>query len=403
MRDTDKTKEQLIDELAKIRQQVSQLEVSLAEHESIREVLKILEHMVSITDDRIALIDRNYIYKMANYAYLRAQNKTRDEIIGHSAEEVLGSEAFAEFFKGYIDQCLAGEQVHYRSWLDFPGLGRRYLDVFYTPFIETDGTASGVFVSSRDITDLKRAEKVLMEQSVAQTREEELKRSRKRIVTVQESLRKEIAQQLHGTVQNRLIVILHRLAQLEQLATEEKLAMELRDLNIKLKDLIEKDVRSISHRLYPSILRQGLIPALQSLGDQVEATLNLEMELDESLVQREVANRKLISDSLKLAVYRIVEEALVNVVKHASASKVSVQLKQPHGGRLKLTVRDNGEGFDKANSIIGVGIAIMQDYAEMMDGRCTIQSTPGKGTKVTAIFPFAKPHTKRPERDLLLE
>jgi len=315
----------------------------------------------------------------------------------------LGSEAFTEFFKGHMDRCLAGELVHYRSWLNFPGLGRRYLDVFYTPFIETDGTASGVFVSSRDITDLKRAEEVLMEQSAAQGREEELQRSRKRIVNVQESLRKEIAHQLHGTVQNRLIVILHRLGELEQQATEEKLAMELRDLNIKLKDLIEKDVRLISHRLYPSILRQGLIPAMQSLGDQVEAELNLEMELDESLMQREIDNRKLISDSLKLAVYRIVEEALVNVVKHASASKVSIKLEQSHRGRLKLIIRDNGQGFDKANSIIGVGIAIMQDYAEMTGGKCTIQSTPGKGTKVTAIFPFAEPYAERPERDSLLE
>jgi signal transduction histidine kinase len=260
-----------------------------------------------------------------------------------------------------------------------------------------------VFVSSRDITDLKRAEDVLMEQSARQAREEELKRSRKRIVNVQESLRKEIAGQLHGTVQNRLIVILHRLAELEQQATEEKFAMELKDLNIKIKNLIEKDVRLISHRLYPSILRQGLIPALQSLGDQVEAELNIEIDLDKSLMQREIDNRKLISDSLKLAIYRIVEEALVNTVKHANASIVSIKLELSHRGRLKLTIQDNGQGFDKTNTITGVGIAIMQDYAEMTDGKCTIQSTSGKGTKVTAIFPFAEPYAERSEKDFLLE
>jgi len=390
MKDTNKTKKQLIDEMTELRRRVKELEVSTTEDEYIRETLNILEHMVSITDDRIALIDKHYIYRMANNAYLRAQDKTRTEVIGHTAEEVLGLKAFSEFFKEHIDRCLAGEQVHYRSWLDLPGLGRRYLDVFYTPLIETDGRASGVFISSRDITDLKRAENVLMEQSATRAREEELERSRVRIVNVQESLRKEIAYQLHGTVQNRLIVILHHLTKLEQEATEEACATELRELNAKVKDLIEKDVRLLSHRLYPSILRQGIIPALESLGDQMEVELNLKMDLDESLVRQEVNNRQLISDSLKLAIYRIVEESLVNIVKHANASSASIKLEMSQNKHLKLTVQDNGQGFDKANSRIGVGVAIMQDYTEMTGGEFTIQSTPGKGTSVTAIFPFAE-------------
>jgi two-component system NarL family sensor kinase len=137
-----------------------------------------------------------------------------------------------------------------------------------------------------------------------------------------------IAQQLHGSVQNRLIILLHRLTELERMAPPGEIARELGDLRQKLGEVLDNQVRPISHRLYPSIVRRGLVAALQSLGDQFETTLPIETEFDEELVRRERANPKLISEQVRLAAYRIAEEALTNVKKHSGASQVEVRFTQ---------------------------------------------------------------------------
>ena len=174
---------------------------------------------------------------------------------------------------------------------------------------------------------------------------EDLRRSRHRMITVQESVREQIAQQLHGSVQNKFILLLHRLKDMEKAASSREMSAELEDLQ-KLGGLLHDDIRSISHYLYPSILRRGLVPALQSLGDHFESAMDIEMEMDEELMRRERSNRNFISQQVKLTAYRIAEEALTNVVKHAVASKVNLSVAIGSEDSLQLRVRDDGRGFD---------------------------------------------------------
>ena len=248
------------------------------------------------------------------------------------------------------------------------------------------------------ITERKQAEEAQVAYAAAVARAEELQRSRQRIVTVQESLRRDIAQQLHGSVQNRLIVLLHRLTELERASSPGELAAELGDLRQKLAELLESDIRLISHRLYPAILRRGLVPALQSLVDQFEATVAIEMELDEDLMRQERADRKLLLEQVRLAAYHIAEEALTNVVKYAKASRVTVGLELSSEGWLRLTVRDNGQGFDVGSASAGLGIPMTQDYAGVVGGQCVIRSAPGEGTEVAATLPLAGPAAEHPQR-----
>jgi PAS domain S-box-containing protein len=123
--------------------------------------LAIWELLASTATNLLLLIDRNYIYLAVNDSYLRAYNKPREEIVGHSAREILGPEIFDKFVKGYVDQCLAGEQVRYQSWFNYPTLGRRFMDVSYHPFFDVDGTITGVFADIHDITDLQTTEEAL--------------------------------------------------------------------------------------------------------------------------------------------------------------------------------------------------------------------------------------------------
>ena len=256
---------------------------------------------------------------------------------------------------------------------------------------------------STEINLRQQAQREVAEQAAALARADEMQRSRQRIVSAQESLRKEIAQQLHGSVQNRLIFLVLRLKQLEATAEPKGVALELADLREKFEELLEQEIRSIVHQLYPYILRRGFVPALQSLGDQIESVISIEMELDQELARKERADRSLIPEQAKLAAYRIAEEALTNMVKHANASKISVRLETPFGGWFRLTVQDDGQGFAVEESSEGMGIVGIRDYAEAIGGECVILGAPGKGTQVTATLPLVILEKEFPETVSLSE
>ncbi len=264
--------------------------------------------------------------------------------------------------------------------------------------VRRDGKIIAVQGVMRDITEQKQLEEARVEQAVAQARAEEVQQSRQRIMAMQESLRRDIAQQIHGTVQNRLIILMHRLADIERSSPSEQIAVEVADLRQKLEELVEDHIRPISHRLFPSIMRRGLVPALQSLADQFETAKSIDMELSEELKRQERTNPRFITERVRLAAYRIVEEALGNATKHAKASRITVKLELSSKGWLRLTVQDDGRGFDMESAVAGLGTLMMQDYAEVAGGSCVINSTPGKGTEVTAVVPLAEPGAEYPER-----
>ena len=75
------------------------------------DILRIYERIVSVTEDRLAFVDRDYIYRAANESYLRAFSKKRQEVIGHTVAEVRGEKVFKETLKKHLDRCLNGENV----------------------------------------------------------------------------------------------------------------------------------------------------------------------------------------------------------------------------------------------------------------------------------------------------
>jgi signal transduction histidine kinase len=244
----------------------------------------------------------------------------------------------------------------------------------------------------------KAAEVALLRQGVAFARAEELQRSRQRIISVQERIRRDIAAQLRDGVQEKLLILK---GHLQELLTGTSSALEttrlLSEVIDGLNQVIERQVGVLSRQLYPSTLSHGLVPTFQSFGDQFEAALAIEIELDEELMRREKADRNLVPEQVELAVYRIAEEALTNVVKHAKANKVTVRLDPPREGWLRLTVRDDGQGFDVESAPRGLGMATMQDYAEAVGGECVVHSAPGMGTEVTAMLPLSRPSAEHLE------
>lgn len=128
-----------------------------------------LIHLINQTDDLLSFVDRNYIYRIVNQAYLKTFNKSIDEIVGHPVWDVVGTKVFESIIKSKLDRAFGGEEIRYEAWFDFPDK-RSYLIVRYRPSFESDGTVMGVSVTSTDITELKQLEeeKRLYEKKVFQ-------------------------------------------------------------------------------------------------------------------------------------------------------------------------------------------------------------------------------------------
>lgn len=131
----------------------------ISERKKVEEALLQYKRIISATVDSISLIDDRYRYIVVNDVYMRRLGKTMDEILGRTVEELFGEELFRRVMKDHFDRSLAGVEVHYQAWFDFAVEGRRYMDVQYMPY-RTDGF-TGVLVSSRDITDIVKAEEAV--------------------------------------------------------------------------------------------------------------------------------------------------------------------------------------------------------------------------------------------------
>ena len=146
---------------ADLQEGVTFTALDITERKRAREELHKYERIVSASSDHMALLDHNYVYQTVNDAYLKSLNKRREDIVGRSVPELFGTTNFEKTTKPYIDRCLAGEVVRYQTWVNFPGIGRKFMDVVHYPYIEKDKSISGYVVNARDITEQNKLESQL--------------------------------------------------------------------------------------------------------------------------------------------------------------------------------------------------------------------------------------------------
>ena len=139
----------------------SQLQTEIQTRQIAEEELRKFEKIVATSTDHMAMIDLSYAYQAMNLACLNALDKTCKDVIGEKAWDVLGDSFPKKSHKKQIDRVFSGQIVNYRTWITFPNLGRRYMDIVYTPYKQCDNTIVGCVVNSRDITDRYELEKKL--------------------------------------------------------------------------------------------------------------------------------------------------------------------------------------------------------------------------------------------------
>ena len=163
------------------------------EHSKNEDLLNSFSQIISHVQDPMAYVDKNYIFRIVNDAYLNIYDKSEKEVVGHSLEEILGPEVIEKKVKWNIQKCLNGQSVQQQEWFDFPNGDRRFMYFKYYPmFAKGNQLTTGVVLSAVDITKIKVMEDELKRLSVTdaltqvynrgkfqQSLEEEIKRQRR--------------------------------------------------------------------------------------------------------------------------------------------------------------------------------------------------------------------------------
>jgi signal transduction histidine kinase len=243
-------------------------------------------------------------------------------------------------------------------------------------------TAGGLLITAaiRDITDRKKAEKALqtLEQEMLNQKVQEQKRITRAIIIGQEQERNRIGQELHDNISQILVTAKLYIG----VAGEDKPEMkELIKYPLELIDNSISEIRSFSKRSVTPLKDINLKELAQMLVSHLDNTTAIK-----TTFVYNVANQA-IDDGLQLNIYRIIQEQLNNIVKHAAAKNVSISI-IADDKVMHVAVTDDGKGFDVNKKRNGIGISNMINRIESYNGEISVQSSPGKGCTIEIKLPY---------------
>jgi len=314
-------------------------------------------------------------------------NKTWLEFTGRSMEQELGDGWAQNVHPDDLDHCL---KIYRRAFSErrpftmeyrlrrYDGQYRWVLDNG-TPRVRTDGSFAGYIGGLVDITDKRESEEVRTHVSGL-------------LINAQEQERASIARELHDHVNQRLALLAIEIQQFEESVLrspgEHKEFHRLWDLTNE----ISHDVQELSHQLHSSQLQHlGLVAGIRNLCQEFLHKASIEVEFSSGEIPAK------IEETVSLAFFRVVQEALRNIRKHSQARMVKVEL-NCRDGCLLLLISDDGIGFDPdVMAHHGLGLISMQERLRLVGGELSIHSKPGAGTQVMACARLAPSRCFDPE------
>jgi PAS domain S-box-containing protein len=343
------------------------LQIEIVERQRSEEQLRKLSRAIEETGDSILVTDRHGVIEYVNRSFEALTGYSRDEAVGARSSIVKSGAHDRSFYEALWQTILSG-QTFRAVFTNRTKDGRFYHeDQTISPLRDGSGAITHFVSTGRDITRRKRTEEALRRLNDA------LERETARIAGVLHDEAGQFLTSAHITLAD--------VARDLPAPVRESLQAVRQHLNE-----IEARLRRLSHELHPRILEDlGLMDAIRFVADGVARRTSMTITVEGSVERR-------CTQVVETALYRLVQEALTNMVKHARATRGAIVLTQDVH-RVQCCIRDDGRGFDVAAVLRqrrepGLGLIGIQDRLEAVGGMLEIVSAPGQGTEVRATIPL---------------
>jgi PAS domain S-box-containing protein len=342
-----------------------------------RDLCSILDNVPSL----IGYWDKHLRNRFGNHAYKSWFGVDHSQMSGKHVREVIGEEHY-QLNRPRMEAALRGEYQTFSFVIALPDDGgNRHSLAHYIPDV-VEGDVQGFYVLVTDMTAAQEAEAAIRHS------EERLRAMYANQQSMIEAERKHVAREVHDELGQVLTALRMETTLLQrELIGQEKTQARLKEMRLLTEGMF-KTVRSIAGSLRPSTLDLGLVSAIEWLAGDFEKRWLIECALD--IDPRDIE----ASDTYATTVFRVIQESLTNVARHANASRVSIYLRQSTN-RLRLEIRDNGCGFtyDKRR-MNGFGLVGMQERVMELGGVLTVESSPGHGSGFYIDLPWAPAEKK---------
>ncbi len=341
---------------------------------------EILRLFVQHSPAAIGMLDTEMCYVVASRRWLSDYTLHDQDIIGRSHYAVFPE--ISPHWRAIHQRCLAGATER----CDEDRLVRADGHIDWVkwevcPWRKADDSIGGIVIFSEMVTEQKQAALKMAEDAKS------LARLSRQLLAAQETERRHIARELHDEVGQLLTVVKLDLQTVLRQEQPQTLNASVRE-GMESIDRVISRVRDLSLDLRPSMLDDfGLVPALRWLvqrqAKHLGANIDLDLPVDPPRLPTEV----------ETACFRIVQEALTNVLRHAKAKSIQVAM-HLHAHNLEITIKDDGKGFDlialRSPEYPGTGFGMlgMRERAELAGGEFDMDAAPGQGCCVIARFPL---------------
>ncbi len=346
--------------------------------DALLEQFKLAEAVFNHSVSCLVVLDREFNFLRVNEAYARACRLDIDSFAGRNHFDLYPSDAKAIFEE--VVRSRKAFHTFERAFVfpDQPDRGVTFWEWTLVPVLDPRGDVEYLVFSLSEVTERMRAQDAI-EKSARRVHA-----LSERVMRIQHEERDRIARELHDELGQTLTALKVNLQMLEPYSAGSDSEGHLAEALAIASRALEQ-VRSMTLDLRPAGLEDlGLAVVLRShLAKQAE-TAEWDSHFETTLQRR-------LHPTVKMACFRVAQEALTNIMRHAQATQVRITLGL-NAGEVQLSVQDNGRGFDvaavaEAAPIESFGLIGMHERARQAGGRVTIHSAPGRGTEVRMSFP----------------
>lgn len=346
---------------------------------------KEMEKQLKVANERLMLLSRattDAIWEWDMQTGEIFRNDALMDMIGYQLERPKGlswwlRRIHPEDRNRVSDKVKETTEKHFQSWEDeyrFKCADGNYKHMHDKGFVVYEnGLPVKMIGSLQDMTHLKEMENILIEQKLE--RQKEISET---VIRVQEKERTRIGHELHDNV-NQILSAVRLFVDMIQPAKKDDADLKVKSLDYIM--LAIEEIRKLSKELVvPQLIGNGLVSSIRTLIDDIQLAGAIKIKFVHD------NESELLSSGRKVALFRIVQEQVKNIMKYSKANNAEINL-QSGNGEVSLTIKDDGIGFDIRHTSRGIGLSNIYERTKFYEGKVDIQTAPGNGCIVSVTIP----------------